>query len=940
MVVKTVFRLLFVIYLLCSIGVQATLPDKMQIALSNDSYPFMFMNERNEIDGLAVDFWREVARRSAINIEFVVADWPDTLKLLQDGKVHFHGAMARTPERSSRFNLINLNVEAYSNVYVRRDLNGISSLTDLRPFVIGVVRDTVHLDALKQHLPDGNFMYFSNMTELYQAALDGKLAAFTGLDKIPEQHPRHEELSIMFPLYNRLTLRPVEIAFALLPQQAQLSQQLQAAVAKLDRSFMTELERSWLGVKAEENTLLLGLSINNQPFMHVAQNGEAQGLFIDLWRYWSEITGRKVTFVPDSSFNNIRNLAKGRIDVVIGAPVHDALPDNVVNAYQLYGFKSQYFTLTENAENILTASSQVKIGVFENTPYLAELKGRYPAIEFVSYRHLVQMINATISHDIEGFFGAAAVIPLRLQQLNMTNMFISQPDTTLTAPIYSLIPADNAVLSEEIRRGFGEMSLDSLIEAEQKWIPDKSLYYFSSFRNTIPLTPQETEWLQQHQGLRLGMLNNWPPMEFANDAGEPAGVTEDMFNLLSERLSLNVEVVLYSSFEQMLTDLQQKKIDIIANISEREERRNFASFTDEFWSTQWAVVSPGNTPDIISTAELNNKKVAVYQDYQLAKHLNNTYPQINVVPAASLLNGLEMLENAEVDFVLDSVEALTEILRQPGHAYMRIQILDDLPTFPSLIAVRNDYAPLAEILNKGLRSISKEERQQLYQKWFNFQITQGLNKEQLNRLFWQIGGAALLLLVFFVLWNLSLRREIRLRRFAEQKMRFMATHDELTGLPNRSLIKERIEQALLQHARHNELLAILFIDLDGFKEVNDEHGHDAGDELLLKLAGILQEKVRKSDTVARFGGDEFVILLTGLLSRDDAAIAAQKILSQLAEPMTLSVGDVQVGASIGIAVYPDDGTDCTRLLKVADSLMYRIKQQGKNQYCFSKAGFS
>jgi diguanylate cyclase (GGDEF)-like protein len=109
--------------------------------------------------------------------------------------------------------------------------------------------------------------------------------------------------------------------------------------------------------------------------------------------------------------------------------------------------------------------------------------------------------------------------------------------------------------------------------------------------------------------------------------------------------------------------------------------------------------------------------------------------------------------------------------------------------------------------------------------------------------------------------------------------------------------------------------------------------------LLLKLAGLLDNAVRKSDTVARFGGDEFVVLLTGLLSRDDAAIVAEKILHQMSKPIAVSVGEVMVGASIGIAVYPYDGTDSAKLLKVADSLMYRIKQQGKNRYCFSKAVF-
>ena len=383
--------------------------------------------------------------------------------------------------------------------------------------------------------------------------------------------------------------------------------------------------------------------------------------------------------------------------------------------------------------------------------------------------------------------------------------------------------------------------------------------------------------------------------------------------------------------------LEQKDIDLIANVAEREERKTFARFSDEFWSIQWAVVGASNAEAITSTAQLNGKTVAVYKDYQLARHLTDFYPAINVVKADSLRQGMELLQQGKVDFVVESVEAATEMLRQSGFMFMKIQILDDLPAYQSLIAVRSDYEPLVVILNKGLRSIGKDDRQQLYQKWFSFQVTQGMNRAQINQLIWQIGGAVALLLAFVVFWNLSLRREVLLRRQAEQKMRFMATHDDLTHLPNRSLIKERTDQALMQHARHNEMLALMFIDLDGFKQVNDQYGHDVGDELLVKLAEAIASTVRKSDTAARFGGDEFVVLLTGLLSKDDAALVAEKILHQLSQPIALSVGDVQVSASIGIAMYPFDGTDSARLLKVADSLMYRIKQQGKNHYCFSKA---
>lgn len=919
---------------------EAGLPATLKVALSADSYPYMFIDTDGELAGLAVDYWREVARQENIQVDFVAADWPDTLKLLQQDEVHLHGAMASTPERKAMFNLTELNIDAFSNIYVLRDLIGVNSLTDLQPFVIGVVESTGHLAALKQQLPNGNFMYFPNITALYQAAVEGKVAAFTALDRLPTHAAGYEELNRKFPLFRRIALRKMELVYAVLPANEQLARQLALATARLSRSFLDELERRWLGAPAEQDTLLLGVSIDNQPYMHVSLQGEAQGLFVDMWQHWSEQTGTKIAFVPDSSFNNLRNLQKGRIDAVVAFPDNKGLPEPVVDAHQLYNFNSEFFSPAKLQLQHLDASSTGKVGVFENAPYVGELQARYPQLEFIRYRTLHEMLEASLNAELLGFFGASVTTPMRLQQLNIWDSFSRLESSRVSSPLFSLVRADKPELAQHIRQGFAALKLDALEQAEQRWISDKAQHYFAAFRDKVPLSSKETQWLDNHRKLRVGMLSNWAPMEFVDEDGNPAGVTVDILNLLRQRMNIDFEIIVYSQFDEMLAALEQKKLDLIANVSKREERKSYAVFSDEFWSTQWAAISRGDVAAVVSTADLNGERVVIYKDYQLARHLNEVYPQIDIKPVADLRTALDLLLQHEVDFVIDSVEAASEMLRQTGHMYLRVQVLDDLPSYPSLIAVRKDYPLLLDILNKGLRSIGQAERQQLYQKWFSFQITQGINKAQFHRMMWQIGGAALALLTFFVIWNLSLRKEVRLRRQAEQKMRFMATHDDLTQLPNRGLIKERIEQALLQHARHNEILALLFIDLDGFKDVNDLYGHDAGDELLLKLALVLKDAVRKSDTVARFGGDEFVVLLTGLLSREDAAIVAEKILYQLSKPLLLSAGEVQVGASIGIAVYPDDGTDSAKLLKVADSLMYRVKQQGKNQYCFSRSVFS
>jgi diguanylate cyclase (GGDEF)-like protein len=159
-----------------------------------------------------------------------------------------------------------------------------------------------------------------------------------------------------------------------------------------------------------------------------------------------------------------------------------------------------------------------------------------------------------------------------------------------------------------------------------------------------------------------------------------------------------------------------------------------------------------------------------------------------------------------------------------------------------------------------------------------------------------------------------------------------AQHDALTGLPTRSLLYDRLEQAVLHAERHRKLLAVLFIDLDGFKQLNDTLGHDAGDQVLTRLARRLKESVRAEDTVARHGGDEFVLVLSDLTKIADAEAIARKLLAQVA---ALQIGEDRarmLTASIGVAFHPYDGASGAQLISAADAAMYRAKQRGKNTY--------
>ena len=170
------------------------------------------------------------------------------------------------------------------------------------------------------------------------------------------------------------------------------------------------------------------------------------------------------------------------------------------------------------------------------------------------------------------------------------------------------------------------------------------------------------------------------------------------------------------------------------------------------------------------------------------------------------------------------------------------------------------------------------------------------------------------------------------RKRAEEQIEFHAYHDVLTNLPNRKLFMDRLSQALTRCRRYGKSLAVMFVDLDHFKTINDTLGHTAGDELLLEMSRRLRACVRDDDTVARLGGDEFTIILSELRQPEDAANVAEKILHSIEQPLTIAEMPIEVSASIGIALYPVDGHDAEALLRNADSAMYRAKEAGRNTY--------
>lgn len=270
----------------------------------------------------------------------------------------------------------------------------------------------------------------------------------------------------------------------------------------------------------------------------------------------------------------------------------------------------------------------------------------------------------------------------------------------------------------------------------------------------------------------------------------------------------------------------------------------------------------------------------------------------------------------------------------------RIEILNELLDFSTKeagpateVEVLRREEQIHNALIQAVQDLEKKETEEVAA--FDAKIER-LSKQSIYSL---MAGALLSVITFCGLFYF-LYRELQERKRLEQAIKRQAHHDSLTGLPNRLSFMERLDYEIRNANRSRERLAVVFLDVDRFKDINDSLGHEAGDRLLKEVAGRLRASVRESDSVARIGGDEFNILLTNIADADSVSVIAGKVIRSFHQPFAISGREIHSSASAGISLYPEDGENSGALLKNADIAMYHAKEQGRNNFKFYNASLN
>ncbi|WP_286272154.1 transporter substrate-binding domain-containing protein [Thalassotalea hakodatensis] len=911
------------------------------IAVNKTSYPYHFQNNQGEAAGLTVDLWRMWGEKQQVDVVFRLMTWSETLSQVDNGSIDIHGGLSKTRLRAKEYDFTSDFFQQKNYIYIHRDYH-VREIDSLKPFTIGVVRHSSYVDFITEQYPELVLKFYDNRFDVFNAALKGEIAAFANIDRISNNYPKYRELSQLFPAYKRLLFHQGGYASAVKKGNSQLLNFIEQGMRKISREERSGIEKKWLGIDKKTNNIVLLFSPEFAPFMTVSSSGEPQGLFIDMWRLWSEYTGQIIEFVPQSFENASEMLTSGGADIHIGFPDLSFTRGNLTmypelrTAMQVYQADIKCYVHINNKRPATSADlAGKKLGVFQIIPNVENIRLLFPENELTFYQDFKTMIQQAEKGEIDGIIGVKDIMEARLQVANVQHDFYALPDSLLGANIYAVTSKKNNRLIEIIKNGFELIPEEELIKLERRWLNKDSKGYFKLNKQRAQLSKEEDSWLSQQNKIRMGINKNWVPVEFIDENGQVQGINIDINTLVEQRTGLNFTYEVFDNWQQMLEALKQQKIDIVASATETPERRKHIIFTDSYWDMPWVIIHQKQQGERQQIEDFYGRELAIVKGYHLIEKIRKEHPTISLRLVDNHEEGLLAVQNGIVDGFAENIASASELIRRDSLVTLSMSVLEDLNIDENNYAIRKDWPILRSIINKGLATITPAEKKQIYERWFEINIETGLDKSVVLRVSLQIGAIIVIVIIAFILWNRRLYREVKIRKALEEKMKHMATHDELTDLPNRLLLKDRINHGINYHRRQDRTMAVLFIDLDGFKTINDTHGHDVGDELLILVADKLSGCVRKSDTVVRFGGDEFVLLLTGLHHKNEAAFIAEKVLKSVQQPFELSVGEVRIGCSIGIAMFPTDGESESDLLKVADTLMYRVKAAGKNHYIFN-----
>ncbi|MHC1788589.1 diguanylate cyclase [Solidesulfovibrio sp.] len=430
------------------------------------------------------------------------------------------------------------------------------------------------------------------------------------------------------------------------------------------------------------------------------------------------------------------------------------------------------------------------------------------------------------------------------------------------------------------------------------------------------LTPQEQAYVQDLGPVPLCVDPDWPPFERINGQGEYEGIAADLLRLISERSGVLFTLVPTHDWEASIEASKSGRCKVLGFLNQTPARESWLLFTAPLFSDANVFITREEHFFIADPADLGNETIVFPVGTAMEERVRRDYPNLVIRNCASEMEAMHQVSERKADMTLRSLIVAAWTIKTEG--LFNLKIAGKLPDYANLLrcGVSRDLPELRDILDKAIRTITPQERERIVNRHVSINVQTGMD----------FGLIVKIVAVFVVAAGVGVAWNMRLKKlYAELELRSQT--DTLTRLPNRTRIDALLRQEVERAGRYDRSFAIILFDVDHFKAVNDVHGHLMGDKVLIRLARAAKAAVRASDTVGRWGGEEFLVLCPET-EADAAAHLADRL--RLAVKAQIYETGTVVTISAGVAAFVA-GDSADTLLTRADTALYRAKSAGRDR---------
>ncbi|MBU0972259.1 MAG: transporter substrate-binding domain-containing protein [Proteobacteria bacterium] len=666
------------------------------------------------------------------------------------------------------------------------------------------------------------------------------------------------------------------------------------------------------------------------PFDFIT-DGKPTGFGIDLMDLLAGKSGLSITFVNGYTWDELLEMFfDGRLDVIHSLSITPERQQKALFSSPYYHSKNvlifrsdtqDMHTLDDLEENI--------IALPKGWSSIEFFKTHFPKVHIIEVENSRQALEYVDQGKVDATVEQEGIARYFIKKFGFTDLELSDwlKNETLqkTSSMHFAVLKTNPVLFSILDKALASVSLSEMEQLKEKWFSRSGRLIG---QEDVGLTPEERNFLVAKKQIIACVAPERLPFS-AIRGNQVIGMTADFLEIFEEKLKIPFHINPAGSIDNAVNQVESRACDMIPMISKTLARKEHLDFTAAFLDYNVVIISRENFPFISDISELKERRTGMVAEGNILERVLQNYPGLNYIPFETIEECLVEVSTGQLDAAILSLPVASHYIRATGLTNLKVaghsNVKEDLR-----IAVQKDNKVLHSIMSKVVRSLNHTEIDMIYQKWIGSELEHKTD----YTLWWKSMSVAGIILIMVVWWNRKLSRLNKQIAIAHEKLHQKSDElerisitDSLTGIFNRRHIETTFELELKRSLRHERDLSIVILDIDFFKAVNDNFGHQTGDEVLKQFARVVKDNIRVTDIMGRWGGEEFLIVCPEI-NLQSASHLAWTLCRRIEQETFGKTGNQT--ASFGVTSFKK-GDDAQAMISRADKALYLAKSNGRNQ---------